>query len=187
MGLKKLRKPTGINHDWHGPRNGLLRFGKVYSCVTVIVCCMKFISRPRLTPLSLFPSAYRPPSLTRPSLFAVASKSMGSLVGTDWKQVDKPGAIRYQVFTKPIIKSEQDDRDYRIIQLENGLQATLVHDINADKAAASLDVAVGHLYDPVCCSCVRRSSSHSTPLGRYARTCPFLRTLIVYGANQVAD
>ncbi|KAF8965197.1 Metalloenzyme, LuxS/M16 peptidase-like protein [Flammula alnicola] len=73
---------------------------------------------------------------------------MATLVDNDWKYVDKPGAIPYQVFTKPIVKSEQDDRDYRIIQLENGLQATLVHDLKADKAAASLDVAVGHLYDP---------------------------------------
>lgn len=78
---------------------------------------------------------------------------MATLVRADWKLVEKPGAVPYQVFTKPIVKSEQDDRDYRIIQLENGLQATLVHDANADKAAASLDVAVGHLYDPVRCLC----------------------------------
>ncbi|KAF8163442.1 Metalloenzyme, LuxS/M16 peptidase-like protein [Crassisporium funariophilum] len=67
---------------------------------------------------------------------------------SDWRHVQKPGATRYQVFTKPLVKSAQDDRDYRIIQLENGLQATLIHDAKADKAAASLDVAVGHLYDP---------------------------------------
>ncbi|TFK76345.1 insulin-degrading enzyme [Pluteus cervinus] len=54
----------------------------------------------------------------------------------------------FQVFMKPIQKSPQDDRQYRIIQLDNGIQATLIHDANADKAAASLDVAVGHLYDP---------------------------------------
>jgi len=65
----------------------------------------------------------------------------------DWKTVDGP--VSYRVFTKPLVKSEQDDRDYRVIQLENGLQATLVHDAKADKAAASLDVAVGHLHDPV--------------------------------------
>ncbi|KAJ3510226.1 hypothetical protein NLJ89_g4805 [Agrocybe chaxingu] len=66
----------------------------------------------------------------------------------DWRRVEKPGTVPYQVFTKPIVKSEQDDRNYRIIKLDNGLQATLVHDAKADKAAASLDVAVGHLYDP---------------------------------------
>lgn len=55
----------------------------------------------------------------------------------------------YSSYNKPIEKSLQDDREYRIIQLENGLSATIVHDPTADKAAASLDVAVGHLYDPV--------------------------------------
>ncbi|KAH9483963.1 Putative zinc protease [Psilocybe cubensis] len=66
----------------------------------------------------------------------------------DWRQIENPGAQPYRIFTRPIIKSEQDDREYRIIELENGLKATLVHDAKADKAAASLDVAVGHLYDP---------------------------------------
>jgi insulysin len=55
----------------------------------------------------------------------------------------------YHVYNKVIIRSERDERDYRLVRLENGLQAMLVHDLKADKAAASLDVAVGHLYDPV--------------------------------------
>ena len=55
----------------------------------------------------------------------------------------------YEVYSKPVEKSPQDDREYRVIRLDNGLQAMLVHDAKADKAAASLDVAVGHLYDPV--------------------------------------
>ncbi|KAG5637127.1 hypothetical protein H0H81_005656 [Sphagnurus paluster] len=66
----------------------------------------------------------------------------------NWRRVSSGAVPPYAVFTKPIQKSEQDDRDYRIIELSNGLQATLVHDAKADKAAASLDVAVGHLYDP---------------------------------------
>lgn len=73
----------------------------------------------------------------------------------DWTRVEptgKPGAgaqPAYSVFTKPIEKSAQDDREYRVIQLDNGLQVTLVSDPKGDKAAASLDVAVGHLSDPV--------------------------------------
>ncbi|RDB21223.1 hypothetical protein Hypma_011756 [Hypsizygus marmoreus] len=67
---------------------------------------------------------------------------------TDWRRVSSDTVPPYSVFTKPIQQSEQDDREYRILQLENGLQATLVHDAKADKAAASLDVAVGHLFDP---------------------------------------
>ncbi|RXW22316.1 hypothetical protein EST38_g3526 [Candolleomyces aberdarensis] len=68
---------------------------------------------------------------------------------TKWKKVvagdSKPP---FYVFDGTIQKSEQDDRDYRLIRLENGLHAMLIHDATADKAAASLDVAVGHLYDP---------------------------------------
>lgn len=67
----------------------------------------------------------------------------------DWKQASDPAAPPYYVFTKPVRKSEQDDREYRVIKLENGLEAMLVHDGKADKAAASLDVGVGHLHDPV--------------------------------------
>ncbi|KAJ7723946.1 Metalloenzyme, LuxS/M16 peptidase-like protein, partial [Mycena maculata] len=67
---------------------------------------------------------------------------------SDWKRVTHPTAPPYSVFTKPLQKSPQDDREYKVIRLGNGLEAILVHDATADKAAASLDVAVGHLHDP---------------------------------------
>ncbi len=60
-----------------------------------------------------------------------------------------PSTPKHYVYSKPIQKSQQDDREYRVIRLENGLEAVLVHDAHADKSAASLDVAVGHLSDPV--------------------------------------
>lgn len=71
------------------------------------------------------------------------------MVASDWTRVADDQCPPYFVFTKPIQRSQQDDRDYRLIRLENGLHAMLVHDAKADKAAASLDVAVGHLNDPV--------------------------------------
>lgn len=67
----------------------------------------------------------------------------------DWERVTPVSAPPFSVFTKSLQKSAQDDREYRLIRLENGLEAVLVHDSKADKAAASLDVAVGHLHDPV--------------------------------------
>ena len=66
-----------------------------------------------------------------------------------WSCQISPNVPLHWVYTKPIQKSQQDDREYRLIRLDNGLQAMLVHDATADKAAASLDVAVGHLHDPV--------------------------------------
>ena len=75
---------------------------------------------------------------------------MANLDSTDWTYVPECGDTpAYSIYRKSIEKGVLDDREYRIIALENGLQAVLVHDAKADKAAASLDVAVGHLHDPV--------------------------------------
>lgn len=81
------------------------------------------------------------------------SSTMATLSGPDWKRVvpADPSVPPYSMFMKSIEKSPRDERDYRIIQLDNGLKVTLVHDVETDKAAASLDVAVGHLADPVRC------------------------------------
>lgn len=79
-----------------------------------------------------------------------------------WRKVAQEGDIpSFSVFEGSIQKPEKDDRDYRLIRLENGLKAMIIHDPTADKAAASLDVTVGHLHDPV--SSIRpRSASRSS-------------------------
>jgi len=41
-----------------------------------------------------------------------------------------------------------DDRVHKYFTLKNGLEAIVVSDPKADKAAASMDVGVGHLSDP---------------------------------------
>ena len=40
-----------------------------------------------------------------------------------------------------VIKPSVDKLEYRAIKLDNGLRATLVSDVDADKAAAALDVS----------------------------------------------
>ena len=47
-----------------------------------------------------------------------------------------------------VIKSENDDRDYRYLELDNGIQVLLVSDPHSDTAAASLNVRVGSASDP---------------------------------------
>jgi insulysin len=47
-----------------------------------------------------------------------------------------------------IAKASEDKRDYRGLQLENGLKVILVSDPTTDKAAAAMDVNVGHMSDP---------------------------------------
>jgi insulysin len=89
--------------------------------------------------------------LKRPAMSSAVAVDAGILDDVQyWRRQISPNVPSYWVFTKPIQKSQQDDREYRLIRLDNGLQAMLVHDAKADKAAASLDVAVGHLHDPVC-------------------------------------
>ena len=67
-----------------------------------------------------------------------------------WHQVPATAEIpAHSVFLKAIEKPETDDRDYRLIRMQNGLRALLIHDPKADKAAAAMDVGVGHLSDPV--------------------------------------
>ncbi|EDX11226.1 insulin-degrading enzyme isoform X1 [Drosophila simulans] len=47
-----------------------------------------------------------------------------------------------------IEKSLQDTRDYRGLQLANGLKVLLISDPNTDVSAAALSVQVGHMSDP---------------------------------------
>lgn len=44
-----------------------------------------------------------------------------------------------------VIKSQEDDRQYRALVLDNGMKVLLVHDPKADKSAAALGVGVGSL------------------------------------------
>ncbi|KID81828.1 a-pheromone processing metallopeptidase Ste23 [Metarhizium guizhouense ARSEF 977] len=50
--------------------------------------------------------------------------------------------------TDDLKKPSLDDRDYRVVRLENKLEVLLVHDPQADKASAALDVNVGHFSNP---------------------------------------
>ncbi|TPX51820.1 hypothetical protein SeMB42_g00517 [Synchytrium endobioticum] len=52
-----------------------------------------------------------------------------------------------QVF-EDIVKSQADDRSYRLITLPNKLDILLISDPSTDKSAAAMDVHVGHLVDP---------------------------------------
>ena len=47
-----------------------------------------------------------------------------------------------------VVKSPNDERDYRYIELANGLKALLASDPDADKAAASLTVFRGSFHEP---------------------------------------
>lgn len=50
---------------------------------------------------------------------------------------------------KPLIKSISDPRLYKVVTLPNKLDCLLISDKETDKSAASLDVNVGQINDPV--------------------------------------
>jgi len=60
----------------------------------------------------------------------------------------KPAAKSEVIDPNVVIKSTQDKREYAYKGLENGLKVVVVSDPDADKAAASLDVQIGHMADP---------------------------------------
>jgi insulysin len=53
-----------------------------------------------------------------------------------------------QVIAEKLEKPAPDNRTYRVIQLENKLEALLICDPETDKASAALDVNVGSFSDP---------------------------------------
>lgn len=59
--------------------------------------------------------------------------------------VDLPNMGRTRI--EPIIKSEEDKREFRGLELANGLQVLLISDPETDKSAACLCVEVGYMSD----------------------------------------
>ncbi|WP_232822183.1 insulinase family protein [Salinicola sp. CR57] len=68
--------------------------------------------------------------------------------GTATAAPDPEPADHAALVQGPIIQSPNDHRQYRAITLDNGLQAVLISDPEADKAAAAMDVSVGSNNDP---------------------------------------
>jgi insulysin len=78
------------------------------------------------------------------------AQKVQSVQQDQWTRVSgRDGLSSYAVYSKEIQKPDLDDRSYRMIRLENGLEALLIHDPNTDKAAAAMNVGVGSLSDPV--------------------------------------
>ena len=47
-----------------------------------------------------------------------------------------------------VVKSPADNRDYRYLTMDNGLNVLLISDPDTDKSAAAVDVNVGSYMDP---------------------------------------
>lgn len=99
---------------------------------------------------SLFHRATQPYTSSCRRLATPAQSRMTSTATAEWKAIhDASGLRKCDVISEPMEKSQLDDREYRYIRLPNALEALVISDSKADKAAAALDVGVGHLSDPV--------------------------------------
>ena len=54
----------------------------------------------------------------------------------------------HATFLPTIEQSPNDDRAYRLVRLDNGMECLVVSDPKTDKSAAGISVRVGHLSDP---------------------------------------
>lgn len=72
------------------------------------------------------------------------ANSKGSLPSIKVTMADVAKLLR----VNDIVKSQQDNREYRGLQLTNGLKVLLISDPATDKAAAAMTVDVGHMSDP---------------------------------------
>ncbi|XP_073452147.1 insulin-degrading enzyme isoform X1 [Aquarana catesbeiana] len=69
-------------------------------------------------------------------------------VSAGFHTYNKMNTLMVQRVTNDIVKSHEDKREYRGVELSNGIKAVLISDPTTDKSSAALDVYVGYLSDP---------------------------------------
>ena len=72
-------------------------------------------------------------------------------------------AAAVTLVTESLEKPSLDDRSYRVIRLENELEALLVHDPETDKASAALDCNVGNFSDEADIPGMAHAVEHVSP------------------------
>lgn len=66
-----------------------------------------------------------------------------------WQASYGSNSIPYSVYTGLIRQAEMDQRELRLIRLQNEMQVLLIRDVNSPKAGVGLCLSVGFLHDPV--------------------------------------
>lgn len=82
-------------------------------------------------------------------LFLSSAISLALLSGCSTQTVMPEPTTQVEQAQAKVVKSPNDDREYRIITLPNQIEIMLVSDPSTEKSAASLSVGVGLLQDPM--------------------------------------
>ncbi|KII85853.1 hypothetical protein PLICRDRAFT_165360 [Plicaturopsis crispa FD-325 SS-3] len=110
---------------------------------------MRVLSRRRLSSCSgMSPEDQQLRSLAHPAQVDTDAQFDPARLGEHWREATSSKGHRFSLFNQEIEQSPNDDRQYRLVVLRNGLEVLLVSDAQTDKAAACLSVGVGHLNDP---------------------------------------
>ncbi|HAS14672.1 MAG TPA: peptidase M16, partial [Idiomarina abyssalis] len=78
----------------------------------------------------------------------LASAISSALLSAGCSQPATETSTQQSAIAGEVIKSPNDQREYRVLTLDNNIEIMLVSDPNTDKSAASLSVGVGLLQDP---------------------------------------
>lgn len=90
------------------------------------------------------------------------------LLGLWWSIMPVYGVdntVPYTIVSNTINKSERDDRNYQVIQLENQMKVLLISDPSAVKSLASLALPVGSLQDPMSQQGLAHYTEHMVLMG----------------------
>lgn len=82
-------------------------------------------------------------------LFLSSAISLALLSGCSTQTVMPEPTTQVEQAQAKVVKSPNDDREYRVITLPNQIEIMLVSDPSTEKSAASLSVGVGLLQDPM--------------------------------------
>ena len=69
-------------------------------------------------------------------------------------------------------RPSQDDRTYRVIRLQNDLEALLIHDPATDKASAAMDINAGSFSDEPSLPGMAHAVEHLLFMGTEKVNCP---------------
>lgn len=98
-------------------------------------------------------------------------------------------SLPYKVLADTINKSDRDDRQYQVIQLDNGMKVLLISDPKAVKSLASLSLSAGSWQDPVSQQGLAHYTEHMVLMGskKYPKPSDFSEFLSQHAGSSNAS